>query len=61
MRTLEVNDEQVVRFLGVAPAVHELASGFRSAEGPIWIAEAEHLLFSDIAADARRQCDEKKA
>ena len=55
MGALAIADERVVGLLGEAPEVEELGSGFRSAEGPIWIAESEHLLFSDISADARRR------
>jgi gluconolactonase len=36
-----------------------LGTGFHSAEGPIWVAEGEYLLFSDIAGDNRRRWDER--
>jgi gluconolactonase len=57
--TNAVVDERFVRLLGETPLLQELGSGFRSAEGPIWIAEEDALLFSDISADARRRWDDR--
>jgi gluconolactonase len=36
-----------------------LGTGFRSAEGPVWVADGAYLLFSDIGGDSRRRWDER--
>jgi gluconolactonase len=43
------------RFDGLVPpeaVVEKIADGFVFIEGPVWIAEEERLLFSDIRANA---------
>ena len=39
--------------------VERLATGFTFTEGPIWNAEGQYLLFSDMPADVRRRWSEK--
>ena len=38
--------------IGREPEIERLATGFRFVEGPVWIAEEQRLLFSDIPGNA---------
>jgi len=47
-------EEESENFRKIFPAnakVRRIASGFQFTEGPVWIPEANHLLFSDIPAN----------
>lgn len=41
------NDPAMDEIVGPNPKVHKLAEGFKFTEGPIWIKNGGHLLFSD--------------
>ena len=41
------NDPAIDEIVGQNPKVHKLAEGFKFTEGPIWIKNGGHLLFSD--------------
>ncbi len=51
MSDIEIVEPRFRRYvLGNAP-LERLATGFRWTEGPVWFADANHLLFSDIPND----------
>jgi gluconolactonase len=55
---IDVLEEELTAVLDPGAVLEELATGFRSAEGPIWVARGRYLLFSDIRNDARLRWDE---
>lgn len=46
--SVEILDPAFARYRIYSSSVEQLASGFRWAEGPVWIADGRYLLFSDI-------------
>ena len=48
---IEVLDDAFKAVLAPNAAVRKVADGFQFTEGPVWIADAKCLLFSDIPAD----------
>jgi gluconolactonase len=60
---IEFLSDAMKRIVSSRQDAEELGSGFGGvngpAEGPVWIAEAEHLLFSDIHASRRMKWSER--
>jgi gluconolactonase len=56
---IDVLDDELASVLDPDGALAVLATGFLSAEGPIWVAAGEYLLFSDVRNDARLRWDER--
>jgi gluconolactonase len=46
--TVEPLDPQFAQFVAADAAIEVLASGFRWAEGPVWVSELNGVLFSDV-------------
>ena len=53
-----VNSDELRELVDADSAVESIGSGFIFTEGPIWHAEEEFLLFSDMPGDVRRRCSE---
>jgi gluconolactonase len=49
--TLEVNDPRFFTLIELTSPIQKLASGFDWSEGPVWIKQGGHLLFSDVPAN----------
>jgi gluconolactonase len=56
---LEILDDRLLELVDERPEWAQLASGFLSSEGPIWVADGGYLLFSDIQHDRRCRWDER--
>jgi sugar lactone lactonase YvrE len=56
---IDVLDDELASLLDPDAALEELATGFLSAEGPIWVADGGYLLLSDVRNDARLRWDER--
>jgi gluconolactonase len=56
---IDVLDDELTSVLDPDAALEQLATGFRSAEGPIWVADGGYLLLSDVRGDARYRWDEQ--
>ncbi|MFN0107500.1 MAG: SMP-30/gluconolactonase/LRE family protein [Blastocatellia bacterium] len=41
------NDPEIEKIVGPNPKIFKLAEGFKFTEGPVWVPEGKHLLFSD--------------
>lgn len=54
---LKISNERLRALVDVSANVVQLATGFHFVEGPIWIADEEYLLFSDIPRNARIRWD----
>ena len=50
-----VNSDALRELVDVGAEVERIATGFRFTEGPIWNADGEFLLFSDMPGDVRRR------
>ncbi len=57
--TVVVKAEELEQLLDPDTEVEQLATGFIFTEGPIWNAEGEFLLFSDMPGDVRRRWSER--
>ena len=55
--SVAVKSEKLRELIDEDAAVEQLGTGFTFTEGPIWNAEGEFLLFSDMPGDARRRWD----
>jgi len=53
-----VNSDELRELVDADSAVESIGSGFIFTEGPIWHAEGEFLLFSDMPGDVRRRWSE---
>lgn len=53
-----VNSDELRELVDADSAVESIGSGFIFTEGPIWHAEEEFLLFSDMPGDVRRRWSE---
>ena len=57
--TVVVKADELEQLLDPDAEVERLATGFIFTEGPIWNAEGEFLLFSDMPGDVRRRWSER--
>lgn len=57
--TVVVKAEELEQLLDPDSEVERLATGFIFTEGPIWNADGEFLLFSDMPGDVRRRWSER--
>ena len=57
---IEIHDAAAERFLGRSADLEVLAEGFEIAEGPVWIASKEMLLFSDVKGNKIHSWSPKK-
>ena len=57
--TVVVKADELEQLLDTDSEVERLATGFIFTEGPIWNAEGEFLLFSDMPGDVRRRWSER--
>lgn len=48
MRELDIRDRRFARYVPANAELEELASGFRWTEGPVWMGDANCLLFQDL-------------
>jgi gluconolactonase len=48
-----MRDERLARVLEPDAALEPLGTGFRFAEGPLWVPDGDYLLFSDVPASKR--------
>lgn len=55
---IEMLDPRFERLWAKLAVVERISYGFRWAEGPVWIADARHLLWSDIPNDRIMKWDE---
>ena len=53
------NSSALYELIDEGAEVERLATGFDFTEGPIWNAEGNYLLFSDMVGDVRRRWDER--
>jgi gluconolactonase len=53
------NSSTLYELVDEGAEVERLATGFDFTEGPIWNAEGNYLLFSDMVGDVRRRWDEQ--
>jgi gluconolactonase len=53
-----VKSDKLAELVDAAAEVERVATGFTFTEGPIWNAEGEFLLFSDMPGDVRRRWSE---
>jgi gluconolactonase len=53
-----VKSDELRELLDVDGEVAQIGTGFKFTEGPIWNAESEYLLFSDMPGDVRRRWTE---
>jgi gluconolactonase len=53
------NSSVLYELIDEGAEVERLATGFDFTEGPIWNAEGNYLLFSDMVGDVRRRWDER--
>jgi gluconolactonase len=53
------NSSALYELVDEGAEVERLATGFDFTEGPIWNAEGNYLLFSDMVGDVRRRWDEQ--
>ena len=53
-----VNSDALRELVDADAEVEPIGSGFTFTEGPIWNAEGEFLLFSDMPGDVRRRWSE---
>jgi len=51
----EIRNERFRSVVGDAPQIERLATGFLFTEGPLWHAQDEYLLFSDMPGDHLRK------
>jgi gluconolactonase len=56
---VDARSDKLGRLVDENVEVKQLGSGFTFTEGPIWNAEGQFLLFSDMPADTRRRWDEQ--
>lgn len=56
---VRVKSEALHELIAEDAEPERLATGFTFTEGPLWNAEGEYLLFSDMPADIRRRWDER--
>jgi gluconolactonase len=56
---VDARSDKLGRLVDENVEVKQLGSGFTFTEGPIWNAEGQFLLFSDMPADTRRRWDER--
>jgi len=56
---MDVKSEQLHKLVDPGGAVERVATGFTFTEGPVWNAEGEFLLFSDMPGDVRRRWSER--
>ncbi len=56
---VRVKSEALHELIAEDAEPERLATGFTFTEGPLWNAEDEYLLFSDMPADIRRRWDER--
>ena len=47
VQVIKHDPEAIEKIVGPNPKIFKLAEGFKFTEGPIWIPDGEHLLFSD--------------
>jgi gluconolactonase len=45
-------DPEIEKIVGPNPKIFKLAEGFKFTEGPVWVADGKHLLFSDPNSNA---------
>ena len=57
--TVVANSSALYELVDEGAEVERLATGFDFTEGPIWNAEGNYLLFSDMVGDVRRRWDEQ--
>ena len=57
--TVVLKADELEQLLDTDSEVEQLATGFIFTEGPIWNAEGEFLLFSDMPGDVRRRWSER--
>jgi gluconolactonase len=55
---IEVKSAKLEELIDPAAEVERVATGFTFTEGPVWHAEGEYLLFSDMPGDVRRKWSE---
>lgn len=56
---IAVKSEKLRELVDPAADVERVATGFTFTEGPVWNAEGEFLLFSDMPGDVRRRWSER--
>src|SRR5665213_3329917 len=56
---MSATSESLESLVDPTAEVKRLGTGFTFTEGPIWNAEGEHLLFSDMPGDVRRRWSER--
>ena len=57
---IEIHDSAAERFLDSSTDLEVLAEGFEIAEGPVWLASKEMLLFSDVMGNKIHSWSPKK-
>ena len=57
--SIEVLDDEALQIIDPKSEIEVLASGFEWTEGPLWIAEGNYLLFSDIPNNKVYKLDAK--
>jgi len=57
--SIEVLDPALLSLLDSSAKIEILAEGFKWSEGPLWIADSNYLLFSDIPPNTVMKWDEK--
>jgi gluconolactonase len=58
--SIDVLADELALLIDPDAVLEQLATGFLSAEGPIWIADDGYLLLSDVRGDARYRWDEQR-
>jgi gluconolactonase len=53
-----VRSDELLELVDADAEVRQIATGFKFTEGPVWNAEGEFLLFSDMPGDVRRRWSE---
>jgi gluconolactonase len=59
MAALRVLIPTVLELIDENAELEQLAAGFAFTEGPVWVADGEYLLFSDVLANRRHRWDER--
>jgi gluconolactonase len=57
---ITVKSEQLEKLIDPGAEVERVATGFTFTEGPVWNANGEYLLFSDMPGDVRRRWSERE-
>jgi gluconolactonase len=56
---INVKSEKLAQLIDPGAEVERVATGFTFTEGPVWNAQGEFLLFSDMPGDVRRRWSER--